>query len=164
MNKHILEKLQIVPAVIPVDLQTGANTGDYVDLSNYGRCAIVFLAAAGTAGDDPVISLRQATDVADAGGKALNFDRIDVKNGTLTSVGTFTSIANTDSDYTDDASAEVQNLWVIDIKAEDLDIDNGYCCLRVNVADVGTHAKLGALLYLLHEPRYAANPVPSAIV
>lgn len=164
MNQHILEKLQIVSGFVPLDLQT-ARTGDYVNLAKYGRCAIVFFAAAGTAGDDPVISLRQATDVADAGGKALNFDRIDVKQGAdLTAIGTFTQIANTDSDYTEATAAEAQKIWVIDIKAEDLDIDNGYCCLRAAIADTGSNAQLGTILYLLHEPRYQSAPLPSAIV
>ena len=53
---------------------------------------------------------------------------------------------------------------MIDVLAEDLDIDNGFDCLRASLADVGVVAQLGAMPYLLHEPRYASDPLPSAIV
>lgn len=164
MNQHLLEKLQIAAGFVPVDLAGAAAAGDWVSLKNYGRCAIVLIKAAGGAGEDPVLSLEQATDVAGTDAKALTFDRIDVKQGTLTGIGEFTKLANADADYTDAASAEAQAIWVIDVLAEDLDIDNGFDCLRASLADVGVVAQLGAMLYLLHEPRYAGDPLPSAIV
>lgn len=164
MNKHFLEKMQVAAGFVPGDLQS-AKTGDYVSLKLYRRCAVVFIAAAGTAGDDPVISLRQAQDVSDTGGKALNFTRIDVKAGAdLYAIGTFTQIANSDSDYTDATHAEVQKIYVIDIEDTDLDIDNGFDCFRAAIADTGSNAQLGTILYFLHEPRYAKEPMPSAIV
>jgi hypothetical protein len=52
---------------------------------------------------------------------------------------------------------------VIDVAAEDLDIANGFDCLKAAVADVGGNAQLGTLLYLLHDPRFATAPLPSAI-
>ena len=164
MNQHLLEKLQIASGFVPVDLAGGANDGAWVSLKNYGRCAIVLFKAAGVAGEDPVLSLEQATDVTGTGAKALDFARIDVKQGTLSSIGEFAKVANAGADYTDDAAAEAQAIWAIDVLAEDLDIDDGFDCLRASVADVGVGAQLGALLYLLHEPRYASDPLPSAIV
>jgi hypothetical protein len=166
MNKHILEKLQIVAAIIPVDTQTGANNGDWVSLKNYGRCAIVVYKAAGVAGDDPVITVRQAQDVAGTGAKALTFTRIDSKVGVQTGVGQFTTntqaAANT---YTDAVSAEAQGVFVIDIPADDLDVDNGFDCVQVQIPDTGAAgAQIGSALYLLHEPRYAAATLPSAII
>ena len=121
--------------------------------------------AAGTAGDDPTITLVQAQDVAATGEKPLNFTRIDTKQGAdLTAVGTFTTViqaaANT---YTDATSAEVQAIWVIDIKSEDLDVDNGFDCIKASVSDVGTNAQLGCLLYIGHDPRLVAAPLASAI-
>lgn len=167
MNQHILEKIQVVSAFVPLALTT-ARTGDYVSLKGYGRCAVVFFAAAGTAGDDPTITVTQAQNVAGSGTvKALNFTRIDTKQGAdLTAVGTFTTVTQAAGNtYTDLTSAEVQKIWVIDIKAEDLDIDGGFDCLKVAISDVGTNAQLGCGLYLLHEPRHNVNGVlPSAIV
>jgi len=165
MNKHILEKMQIVSAFVPFDLGT-AQVGDIVSMKNYGRCAIVFFKAAGTAGDDPTITVEQVQDVANTGSnaKALNFTRLDIKQGAQTGIGTFTktevAAGNT---YTNLTWAEAQALLVIDIKAEDLDVENGYDCVRVSCSDVGSNAQLGCALYLLHEPRYATDPLPTAI-
>lgn len=163
MSLHILEKLQIVGGFVPVDMSAAANTGDYVSLKNFGRCAIVFFKAAGTAGDDPTLTLTQAQDVSGTNVKNLTFTRIDAKQGTLTGIGQFTKITNADHDYTEATSAEAQALWVIDIAAEDLDFAGGFDCLKAAVADVGSNAQLGSLLYLLHEPRFITDPLPSAI-
>ncbi len=164
MNQHLLEKLQVASGFVPVDLAGGANDGGWVSLKNYGRCAIVLFKAAGTAGENPVLTLEQATDVTGTGAKALDFERIDVKQGMLSALGAFTKLANSGNSYTEATSAEAEAIWVVDVLAEDLDIDNGFDCLRASVADVGIAAQLGALLYLLHEPRYASDPLPSAIV
>ena len=164
MNQHLLEKLQVASGFVPVDLASGANDGAWVSLKNYGRCAIVLFKAAGTAGENPVLTLEQATDVTGTGAKALDFERIDVKQGTLSAIGAFTKLSNSGNSYTEPASAEAEAIWVVDVLAEDLDIDNGFDCLRASVADVGIAAQLGALLYLLHEPKYASDPLPSAIV
>lgn len=165
MNQHILEKMQIVAGIIPVDMSTAANNGDYVSMKNFGRCAIVVFKAIGTAGDDPTITVSQASDVSGTGVKALNFTRVDYKLGTQTGIGTFTTATPAAGNtYVDAASAEAQMLAVIDIKAEDLDMENGFDCLRVSIADIGTNAQLGCALYLLHEPRFATNPLPSAII
>ena len=165
MNKHFLEKNQVVAAIIPVDLQSAANNGDWVSLKGYGRVAAILYMAAGTAGDDPVFTLRQATDVSGTGAKALNFTRIDSKVGTQTGIGQFTTTtqaaANT---YTDAVSAEAQAIMVVDIKAEDLDIDNGFDCVQLQIPDVGSNAQLGCALYVLHEPRNAKAVLDSAIV
>jgi len=167
MNQLLTEKVQIASGFVPISMAAGANAGDWVSLKNFLRCAIVFFKAAGTAGDDPVITLLQATSVAGSNSKALNFTRIDSKQGAaLTAIGQFTkteqAAGNTYSNLT---LAETQAIIVIDIKAEDLDIDNGFDCLQASVADVGTNAQIGGLLYLLHDPKFVdeAGLLPSAI-
>lgn len=162
LNALLVEQMQIVSAIVPVDLQSAANNGDWVSMKNFARCSIVLFKAAGTAGDDPVLTVRQATAVDGTGAKALNFTRVDSKVGTLTAVGTFTAntqaAANT---YTDATSAEAQGIFVIDIKSEDLDVANGFDCVQFQVPDVGSNAQLGCALYLLWGSRY--NPPLSAI-
>jgi hypothetical protein len=165
MNQHFLEKTQVVSGFVPINMATGANAGDRVSLKNYGRCAIIFFKAAGTDGDDPTLTLQQHTAVSGGWTKDLDFTRIDVKQGTLTSVGQFTTVTQAAADdYTDATSAEVQAIWVIDVLAEHLDVDGGYDCISATVGDVGTNAQLGCLLYMLHEPRYASGTLPSAII
>ncbi len=69
----ITNNIQIVPAVWPIDLNTGANPGDYVSMKNYNKClvSISLRTAAGTA----AVTLVQAKNVAATGAKALAFTR-----------------------------------------------------------------------------------------
>lgn len=164
-NIHFVEKTQVQPSFMPVNMATGANAGAWFDMKMYGRCAVIFCAGVGTAAQDPTITLSQATTVSGTSTKALNFTRIDRKEATaLSGVGTFTTTtqaaANT---YTTSGSANEQKLWVIDIKAEDLDIQNGFCCVQASVSDVGTNSQIGVCLYIGHEPREMSKTLPTPI-
>jgi hypothetical protein len=175
MNKLFVEKNQVVSAFLPVAMNAGAPSVDYVSMKGYGRCAIVFFKAIGTAGDDPTITLLQATAVAGTSAKALNITRIDKKQAasnllatgpftTSTAVSPATHDTFSTNTWTNSDLAEQAAVIVIDIKAEDLDIDNGFDCLSFTIADVGTNAQLGAGLFFLHEPREASATLASAIV
>lgn len=175
MNQHFVEKNQICQGFLPVAMNAGANAGDWISLKNYGRCAIVFFKAVGTAGDDPIITLEQATDVSAGSAKPLAITRVDKKQAAtnLLAVGTFTKStaaapatndtfdANT---WTNSDLAEQAAIVVIDVMAEDLDVNGGFDCIRASIADVGTNAQLGVMIYVPHEPRYASGTLPSAIV
>jgi hypothetical protein len=175
MNKQITETAQIVQGFLPVAMNTGANAGDWVSLKEFGRCAVVFYKAVGTNGDDPIITLSQATVVAGSDTKALNITRVDKKQAAtnLLAVGQFTTStsgspashdtfsANT---WTNSDLAEQAAIVVIDIQASDLDIANGFCCIQASVGDVGTNADLGCMLYFLYDARDASATLPSAIV
>ena len=165
MAQHFLEKCQIIPAFMPVNIASGNNNGDWVNMKNFDRCAIVFVGAAGAASQDPTITVLQATS--DGGSsKALNFTRVDRKQATaLTSVAAFTTVTQADGNtYTNDTLAELQKLVVIDISVDDMDVANGYDWLQANIADVGSTSQLGVMLYVLHDPKYVTNGVtPGAI-
>ena len=166
LNNLLVEEAQIVMAIVPVDSQSGANTGDYVSLKGYDRCTVVVLKAAGVAGDDPVITMTQASDVSGTGVKNLNFTRVDSKVGTQTGVGTFTTTtqaaANT---YTDTVSAEAQAIFCVEFQSSDLDVANGFDCLKVAVPDTGSAgAQLLTAFYVLRGPRYGSGTLKSAII
>ncbi len=165
LNRLLVQASQIVPAINPIDLSAGNNDGDWISMKGYERCAVVFFKGAGTAGQDPVLTLRQATDVTGANAKALNFTRIDVKKGVLTNVGVFTKVtqaaANT---YTPAGDANMAGLYVIEVKAEDLDCQNNFDCIQFQVPDVGANAQIGMALYVLRGPRFAGDVLPSAII
>ena len=157
MGSPFVQNSQIVSGFVPVDMQAGANTGDWVSVENFNHVAIVFFKAAGTAGDDPTITVSQATDAAGTSSKALNFTRIYTKQGTLSSVANFTlTTQSAATTYTDATSAEVQAIWVIEFDADDLDVSSGFTHVQASVADVGSNAQVGACLYLATEPRYAS--------
>ena len=165
MASRFLEQAQIVSAFIPVDMQV-AQAGDWVSLKGYGKFLCLFFKAVGTAGDDPVVTLSQATAVAGTSTKDLDFRYLHVKAGTLTSVGTFTLVdkVTASATYTDATHAEVAAIYAIEIDAEDLDVDGGFDCVQMSVADTGALAQLGCGLYLLLDPRYPQETTESAIV
>ena len=162
---QFVENNQLVAGIIPVDFNTGANNGDWVSLKNYRHVACVLYMAAGTAGDDPIFKMQQATAVAGTGVKDLLFDTVYTKAGTQTSTGTFTKVTQAAAtSYTDATHAEIQKIYIVEFDAEDLDAENGFDCIQMSVADVsgGANPQIGCGFYILSNPRYA--PPLSAIV
>jgi hypothetical protein len=165
----LIDQAQIVSGFVPVDTQTASNPGDVVSLKNYNHLTVIFFKAAGAANDDPVLTFEQGTDVAFGTNKNLaTIDRYWKKEGAaLTAIGEFTEVEQTAAATVTlgATSAESQGLYVFEIDPTDLDVDGGYGCVRVTVADTGgAGAQLGCLLYILTEPRYSADTMPSAIV
>jgi len=163
MNQLMLSNVfDIIEGFPTVDLQTGANTGDWISLKNANRVAVVFMSGVGTDGDDPTLTIEQAKDVSDSGGvaKALNFTTIYRKQAatSLAAVDAWTvttqSAGNT---YTNTDAAQQDLIWVVEFDPSELDVANGFTCIRATVADVGGAAQPGALLYLV-SPKSATSP------
>jgi len=166
MNSLVLETMQIVPlaATGPRDVNGDAIAGDYVSLKYFDRCAVVISAGAGTGGSDIAVSIYQATSVAGGSAKVLNAlvtGRIFSKEhaSTLEAVGGWTREvqAVADEAYAPTDSGETVLLWVFELKAADLDVANGFDCIRADVSNPGA-AKIVAGFYLLAAPRYADSP------
>lgn len=163
MNQHILEKIDLVSGIVPINLGS-ARSSDVMTLKNFHRVAIVFFKAAGSASEDPTLTVLQASSVAPSNAKALNFTEIWTKQGTLTSVGTWTKTTQAAGNtYTNATASENEAIWVIDIQTDALDVDNGFDCIQVTIADAGSTNQLGALLFVGHEPRYVLSGGLSAI-
>ena len=164
MSEQFFQTANIVSAFVPVDMKTGANTGDWVSLADYHRCVAVLFKAAGTAGDDPVFRLQQARDNIGSGVKDLNFTTVYSKVGTQTGIASFTRTTQTAAtSYTDATSAENQALIAVEINAADLDVNGGFTHVLLSVADVGVNAQLGCAFYLMLDPRQQGKTLPSAI-
>ncbi len=165
-NKDFAEQVQIVSGVVPVNLMTAANTGDFVSLKNYEKVSIVFFKAVGTDGDDPTLTIEEATNVAGDGNTGLAvITKIYVKQAltNLNSTGTFTvRTQSAASTFVGDAtSAQSAGLYVIDVYASDL--SDGFTCINASIGDIGTNVQLGAVLYLLWPARYGEQALLSAI-
>lgn len=161
MHKGFLEGChQIAAAFVPVDMQAGANNGDWVNMANYQRVLAVLFKAAGTAGDDPIFKLQQAKDAAGTGAKDLLFTTIYSKVGAaLTALGQFTKITQAAAtSYTDATSAEAQAIIAVEVLAEQLDSDGGFTHIQLSVADVGGNAQLGCGFYIGCCPTYEVEP------
>ncbi|MGW7786045.1 hypothetical protein [Streptomyces tricolor] len=137
----------------PVDLSTAAVTGKRVSLKGCGGLTIVVFKGAGTAGDDPTLTLKQHT--ASSGGTTSNLAVIDhyyLKSATtLAGTEAWSKVTQTAAATIADpggagTSAESQQIIVIEVDAAQL--ADGYTHVSLDVADVGTNAQLGAILYL----------------
>lgn len=159
----------IVPAFVPLDLQT-ARDGDWISLKNSQGVVAVLLKAAGSDNDDPTISFQQATDVSGTGAKDLaSIAVIFEKEGAdLAAVGAWAKVEQAvGASYAPgDPSAQSQAMYVFQIESAELDVNGGFDCIRMRCSDVGTNAQLGCGFYLLYGLRYASAPesLPSAIV
>ena len=162
---RLVELSQIVSGFLPVDLNTAANSGDWVSMKNYNHLTVVFFKNVGTPGDDPTITIEQATAVDGSDNKALTFTDIYVKQDTnLLAVGNFTLVTQVAAtSYTDATSAEDAAIWIVEFDGADLDVNGGFDCVQASVGD-GSAAQIGCVLYILTEPRYASATPPSAII
>jgi hypothetical protein len=157
----MLDLMQCAMGFAPVDLSAGANNSDWVLLSKYRRLVILFFkAAAGSGTGDPTITLLQAQDNAGTGSKALDIpagSSWTKTNADLTTVGTFSAGAPATNTLTIAGSAQQEAIWMIELDAAELDVNNGFCAVQANVAKAGTVAQLGSLIYLLGEARQATS-------
>jgi len=154
-----------VMAIVPVDLAAAANNGDWVSLKNYERVVILLIKGIGTAGQDPIFKLQQATDNAGTGVKDLLFTKVYSKVGTQTGITAMTKTTQAAAtSYTDAVSAEAQAIIGVEITSEDLDSDGGFTHVRLDIADVGAAAQIGGALYLMLNPRHEADPVAESAI
>lgn len=160
-NALFAERFQVVPAG-PLDLATtGGLSSASVSLKNAKRATLLFVKAAGTAGDDPTITFTQGDGI-NAGnltnGKALAaVTRADTKRHASALPATYTTEAQAAAaTFTSATLAEELGCVLIDITPEMLDVDNGFNAVRATIADVGANAQLGALIWIL-EMAYAPN-------
>mgnify|MGYP006908349661 CR=1 FL=1 len=167
MNALFLERFQIVEASPAALLDAAATTGDFVSLKHAVRAVVVFVSGVGTAGDDPVLSLFQAQDVSGTGVQDLNppsnstFQKQAATDLSAVAAWTDASGDISANDVTNATAAEQSLIWVVEIRPDELDVDDGYDCIRADVNDVGTNAQPGYLFYIieLKEQRAPANAV-----
>lgn len=155
----ILERLQIAAGFVPVNMATADNPGDWVSLKNYGRLLVLLFAGAGDAGEPPTITLEQAKNVSGTGAKALNFTTIYSKGAAdIQTVAQWTKVTQAAANTYAMAAGNTQKILAIEIAAEDLDVANGFDCVRASVGDVGSTSQIGCVLYLASDPKYGSAP------
>lgn len=166
-----LEEIQIHPIVPAYVVDDGDDdtvaTGDYISLKNYGKCLVLWCFADGTATSGDIdIEIYQSTDVSNSLSDAKALDvcktgRIYSKKhaSDLSAVGQWTKVtqATADEIYDDETSGEEMGMIAIEICADDLDVENGFDCIRCDL-DTISSAKLVCGLYILSDPRYSAAP------
>lgn len=157
----LVQETKIVSGGGPVLLDTAGITGDYVSMKNYHHLTVVVGLTPASGTDTAAITLKQASDVAGTGEKALDFTRA-WRNPTSTSNDTLTETVYASSITTSAVAAK--ELFVLEIDAADLDTLNGFDCVRANVTDPGVVSTPAFVLYILSGSRFAQEIPPSAIV
>jgi|2_EtaG_2_1085320.scaffolds.fasta_scaffold00208_26 hypothetical protein len=160
MSKQLIDITKIVTAFGPVDVDS-VPTEDWVSLKNADRITIVLMAGVLAGGAGSAVTLLQATTVAGGSSKALAFDTVYQKEGTLTTSSTLAKTDVTSDTFTMGTSASI---YVIEINASQLDIANGFDCIRVDVAaSAGSNAFIVSGLYVLGGFRYNSGIAVEAV-
>lgn len=155
------ESINVASGFAVIDLATGANAGDVVHMDYWGECLVLLVKEAGAAGEPPIITVEQAQEI---GGtpKALTVrgGYGYVKKGAdLLAIGTWTKTAMTTANTLNLTAGDNQAIAAMHIQASDLDMANGYNCIKVSVAKTGaTGGQLGVLLYIFGSPRWTPPP------
>lgn len=146
-NLPLIEQGKFVIGLDPV--VPSSSTPDYVSLKNANRVTVLVLVKNATTVTGSAITLKQATAVAGTGEKALAFDTVYVNTDTSAASGdVLTKTTVTSNTFTTDATNSKNLLYQIEVKASDLDIANGFDCIRAGTGDAT--AATVTVLYFLH--------------
>lgn len=134
---------------------------DYVSLKGYQGCTILIQVDNATIVTGGAITLKQATSVAGTGEKELAFATM-LANTDAAASDTLTETAVTSNTFTTSTTDDKNLMYVIEVDANDLDVANGFDCLRVDSLLMAN--AVGAVTYILHGARSASPVAVSAIV
>lgn len=157
---RLIDTHKIVTGCPPAALTSTAGDGDYVSLKNYAKLTIVIVVDNGSTVTGGAVTLLQAKTVAAGSEKPLGFTKAwrNIDTGASDTLAEFAVESDT---FTTDTTNAKNLLYVIEVDAADLDVDNDFDCVRIDVASMAN--AVGAVLYILHPSRYASPLAISAI-
>lgn len=152
----------VTPIVAAAGLLLTSTLGDtiYVSMKNYRKLQIIIVIADGTTVTGTAVTLKQATSVAGAGEKALGFTRM-LANTDYAASKTMTETAVASNTFTTQTTNSKDSVYVIDVDSDQLDVANGFDCVRVDCTGHAATASRGCVvLYNLYGARYSgASPL-----
>ena len=150
--KRLVDELKIVTglaAILP-----SSSEPDRVALKNYDGFLAIITVNNATTVTGSAITLKQSKDVAGGSGKALAFDKVWQNEDTDSAGGdVLTETAVVSDTFTTDGTDNKDLKYVIDVKTESLDVNNGFNTIRVGTGDAT--AAIVNIEYLLYNGRYA---------
>lgn len=158
--RNVLDQVEIRPVILPIDLAAGANNGLWVPMRNFDRIAFLFFGEIGTADQDPILTFRQAKT--SAGGDAKNLATVakawvKENDGALPADWTVVT-QDAGATFSTETGGESNQLYLIEVRASDLDVSNDFDFVTVNIADTGaTAGKLGCMVAIGFLARYASD-------
>jgi hypothetical protein len=163
INARLDENVTSVVGAAGLLLTSTLGDTDYVSLKDHARLQIVISIADGTTVTGSTITLKQAQDVAGTGEKALAFTRM-LANTDYAASKVMTETTVTSNTFTTQTTNSKDSLYIIDVKAEDLDVANGFDCVRVDGTGHAATASRGCVvLFNLYGKRYSASTPTQAI-
>lgn len=155
----LVDQAKIVTGLAPI--APSSSTPDYVSLKNYERLTVIISVDNGATVTGSAITLKQATDVAAAGEKALAFTKMWANTDTA-AADALTETTVTSNTFTTDATNDKNLMYVIEVNPDSLDVAGGFDCVRA-----GTGNSVNAVVsvvYVLWPARYMKATPPSAII
>lgn len=156
----LVDRMKFVTGCAPAALTSTAGDGDYVSMKNYSHLTILIAVLNGNTVTGGAVTLLQAKTVAAGSAKALSFSKmwanIDCAAG-----DTLTETAVVSDTFTTDTTNAKQLMYIIEVEATDLDVNNDFDCVRIDVASMAN--AVGSVTYILHGARYQSPLAISAI-
>lgn len=159
VNRLLQESLKPVYGLGPIT--PASSTPDYVSLKNAHRLYVVIMALNATTVTGSAITLKQATAVAGTGEKALSFTTMYANIDCAVSDLLVKTTVVSDT-FTTSVVNSKQLMYVIDVRPEMLDHENGFDCVRVGTANA--IATTLSVLYLLIPKSTVDGQGPSMII
>ncbi len=161
-NMYLHEGAKFVTGLAPI--LPNSTTPDYVSLKGYRKFTAVILVDNNTTVTGSAITLKQDDDVTGGSEKALAFTKVwqNIDTGNTTTGDTLTETTVTSDTFTTDTTNAKNLMYVIEVDASELDVDNGFDCIRVGTADAV--AAITSVLYILWPAKYAKPDPLSAIL
>lgn len=158
----------VAPVLQGVNLAAGANAGLPVSLENAGGVTFLFLKDQGAAGEDPVITVREAQDGSGTNEQDLDvvteyYSKTNADASALDGSETWARHTQTAGDIDgDNAAAEVglsaEDEALVAIYIDQDDLSDGFTHVTLDIADVGDTAQIGAVLAILTDLKVQRTP------
>ena len=160
LNSRLDEQATTIVAAAGLLLTSTLGDTLYVSMKNFRKIQIVISIADGTTVTGSTITLKQATAVAGTGEKALAFTRM-LSNVDYGASKTMVETAVTANTFTSQAVNSKDSVYIIEVDSSDLDVANGFDCIRVDGTGHAATASRGCVvMYNLFGARYTgANPL-----
>ena len=151
------------------NISAAATNGIYASMKHVKRLNILVLLGVGTDAQNITFTLAQATTAAGGSAKALNITKAYYKAGAnLAVVNSWTShsaVTRKDSVAslleTVSGVASLQKAFLFVIDEEDLDTNNGFAFVRLEMTDPGAGARDGSIVYIATEMSYQGITKPT---
>lgn len=162
-NELFIEGNLPISAIVPANYSGSAQTGVWAWLNLY-QSVFVLIQTGAWAGGTAAVTLSQAVDLSGTSSKSLAYS-IDgySPSATATQANLWTNTTTTGTWTVAAIASNTFNLsapntlYMFEVFARDLDVNNNFQSFRVNVASPGSNADLYGVSYIFRQPGYAQS-------